>query len=248
MNSETHITDELAAYALNILDADEAAAVAAHLATCPVCRQELQTYQELVGLMATAVPSVAPPPTLKQQLMEDVRKEKPVDTAVSSKRPPASPPALTKTNRWSTLRDWFQQRPILQPVLLLLVAVLLVSNFQLRQRLAEADRPAGFGTVTLTSTEASEPGTGILIISADGMHGTLVVQDLPMLPETQTYQLWLIKDGHPTSGGVFNVNEDGYRAIWVGSVDPLASYTDFDLTLEPADGSAYPTGRTVLNN
>ncbi|MBK8903007.1 MAG: anti-sigma factor [Anaerolineaceae bacterium] len=251
MNIETHITDQLAAYALNILDADEAAEAAAHLESCPVCQQELQTYQELVGLMATAVPSVAPPLTLKQRLMHDIRQEKQVETVVPLQSPkPIVPPtsAPAKTRWWVTLRDWFQQRPILQPVLLLLVALLLVSNFQLRQRLAEADHPAGFGTVTLTSIAANDPGTGILIISADGMHGTLVVQELPVLPETQTYQLWLIKDGHPTSGGMFNVGEDGYHAIWVGSDDPLASYEDFALTIEPAEGSAYPTGSPVLNN
>ena len=246
MNSETHFTDQLAAYALNILDADDAAEVVAHLATCRVCQRELDTYQELVGLMAAAVPTVAPPPTLKQQLMQEIGQEKRVETAVL----PPTPPPITppKTSWWHTLRAWFQQRPILQPVLLLLVALLLVSNFQLRQRLAEADRPAGFGTVTLTGSAAAEAATGIIIISGNGLQGTLVVQDLPMLPETQAYQLWLIKDGHPTSGGVFNVNENGYRAVWVVSEDPLASYTDFDITLEPADGSAYPTGRTVLDD
>lgn len=249
MNSETHITDQLAAYALNILDANEAAEVGAHLETCPVCQQELQTYQELVGLMATAVPLATPPPNLKQRLMQEIHQKKRGETAV----PPQSPPPITqptpaKTSWWQTVRDWFQQRPVLQPVLLLLVALLLVSNFQLRQRLAEADRPAGFGTVTLTGSAETEAATGIIIISANGLQGTLVVQDLPILPETQAYQLWLIKDGHPTSGGVFNVNENGYRAVWVVSEDPLASYTDFDITLEPAGGSAYPTGRTVLDD
>jgi anti-sigma-K factor RskA len=248
MNSETHITDELAAYALNILDAEEAATVAAHLERCPVCQQELQTYQELIGLMAATVPTVMPPASLKQQLMHSINQEKRAATAVADPTPPSRPPTPTQTSWWHILRDWFQQRPILQPVLLLLVAVLLVSNFQLRQRLAEADRPAGFGTITLSGSAETAAATGLIIISGNGLQGTLVVQDLPMLPESQAYQLWLIKDGHPTSGGVFNVNENGYRAVWVVSEDPLASYTSFDITLEPADGSTYPTGRTVLND
>ncbi|MCA9953794.1 MAG: anti-sigma factor [Anaerolineales bacterium] len=247
MNIETHVTDQLAAYALNVLDADEAAEVAAHLAVCQVCQEELQAYQEVVGAMATAVPIIAPPPTLKQQLMHGIRQETRPETAVAPKAPP-SIAAPTQPSWWHNVRDWFQQRPILQPVLLLVVALLLVSNFQLRQRLADADRPAGFGTVTLAGSAETEAATGIIIISANGLQGTLVVQDLPVLPESQAYQLWLIKDGHYTSGGVFNVNENGYRAIWVVSEDPLASYTSFDVTLEPAGGSTYPTGNTVLDD
>lgn len=245
MKPETHITDQLAAYALNILDAPEAAEVAAHLSDCASCQQELEAYQELVGQLATAVPQLTPPATLKQQLMQEIRQEKKRETAVSAPPVATTPPAA---NWLATWRNWFQQRPILQPVLLLLVALLLISNFQLRQRLADADHPAGFGTVTLTGTEPDSPATGIIIISANGLQGTLVVQDLPILPETQTYQLWLIKNGQHTSGGEFNVNENGYRAIWVVSEDPLASYDDFDITLEPAGGSSYPTGKTVLDN
>lgn len=250
MNIETHVTDQLAAYALNVLDADEAADVAAHLATCRVCQQELHAYQAVVGALATAVPTIAPPATLKQQLMREIGQEPRWETAVTPPKtpPPIAPPAPAQPNWWHNMRRWFHQRPILQPVLLLVVALLLVSNFQLRQRLAEADRPAGFGTVTLTGSSETEAATGIIIISADGLQGTLVVQDLPVLPETQTYQLWLSKDGQHTSGGMFNVNENGYRAIWVVSEDPLASYTDFDVTLEPAGGSTYPTGRTVLDD
>ena len=83
MNIETHVTDQLAAYALNVLDADEAAEVAAHLAVCQVCQEELQAYQEVVGAMATAVPIIAPPPTLKQQLMHGIRQETRPETAVA---------------------------------------------------------------------------------------------------------------------------------------------------------------------
>lgn len=250
MNIETHVTDQLAAYALNALDADEAADVAAHLAVCRVCQEELQAYQEVVGAMATAVPTRTPPPTLKQQLMQEIRQGSRSETAVAPPKtpPPIAPSTPAQPGWWHNLRGWFQQRPILQPMLLLVVALLIVSNFQLRQRLAEADRPAGFGTVTLTGNSETAAATGIIIISADGLQGTLVVQDLPVLPETQTYQLWLIKDGRHTSGGVFNVNENGYRAIWVVSEDPLASYTSFDVTLEPAGGSSYPTGNTVLDD
>ena len=69
MNTENHITEQLAAFALNILDASEAAQVEAHLANCAVCQEELQAYQEVTGLLALALPTVTPPPSLKAQLL-----------------------------------------------------------------------------------------------------------------------------------------------------------------------------------
>ena len=243
MNAETHVTEQLAAYALGILTANEAAEAETHLATCLACQQELRAYQEAAGLIAFAAPTVTPPATLKEQLLQEVSGE--MNTAV----PTPSPKHITQTNSWlQNLRSWLQRRPVWQPVLVLALILLLISNFQLRQQLDEANTPADFGTVTLTGTEERTAARGILIISADGEHGTLVVQDLPMLPETQTYQLWLIKDGQRTSGALFNVAEDGYRAVWVQSPEPLGSYIDFDVTIEPAEGSVYPTGATVLDN
>ena len=242
MKPENHVTDQLAAYALNILDVAEAEQVAAHLATCSSCQETLHAYREVTGLLALAAPEVTPPATLKQRLLQDLR-EPDSATAVTPARP--SPSARSWLTRW---RRWFQKRPLWQPVLVLVLIILLISNFQLRQQLGDATNPAGFGTITLTGTEVSGAATGIIIISSDGEHGTLVVQDLPVLQETEAYQLWLVKEEQRTSGAVFNVDEDGYRAVWLQSPDPLASYERFGITIEPAGGSPGPTGDRVLGN
>ena len=239
MNSETHITEQLAAYALNMLDADEASQVEAHLLTCAACQQELQAYQEVTGLLTLALPTVTPATDLKAQLMQEIGETKTAkQTAVSTPKP-------RQKFSW---RNWFQKRPLWQPALVLVLILLLISNFQLRQRLDEAETPANFGTVILSGTEISARATGIIIISDDGEHGTLVVQNLPQLPESETYQLWLIKDGQRTNGGLFNVDEDGYRSLWVGAPEPLGSYQNFGVTIEPAAGSPGPTGEKVLGN
>ncbi len=235
MNSETHghINDQLAAYALNILDTPETAQIEAHLVACVACREELQAYQEVIGLLALTLPTAAPPPGLKGQLLQKIDAEQ-----------KGAQPARW----WRNWQGWFVKRPFWQPVLAVVLILLLISNWQLRQQLNDATTPANFGTVTLTGTEVYATATGILIISADGEHGTLVVQNLPVLPETEAYQLWLIKDGQRTSGALFNVAEDGYRAVWVQSPEPLSSYVNFGVTIEPADGSPGPTGNKVLGN
>jgi len=235
MKPDPHVTDQIPAYALNILAAAEAAEVAAHLTTCATCQAELQAYEALVGELAMAVPQVTLPSSLKTQLLQVIRV-------------PSAPASKPKTSWWSNWRNWFQKRPLWQPVLVVVLAFLLISNFQLRQRLDDAQTPANFGTVTLTGGEASASATGIIIISADGQHGTLVVQNLPTLPETKAYQLWLVKDGQRIDGGVFNVDDDGYRAYWVQAPEPLDSYENFGVTIEPVGGSPGPTGDKVLGN
>jgi len=88
---------------------------------------------------------------------------------------------------------------------------------------------------------------GMLVISKDGNYGTLIVENLPPLDQAYQYQLWLIKDGQRTSGGVFSVNEDGYGVLYVLSKKSLISYPSFGITVEPAGGSSSPTGDKVLS-
>lgn len=73
-----------------------------------------------------------------------------------------------------------------------------------------------------------------------------MVDGLPKLDESQQYQLWLIKDGERTSGGVFSVTSSGYGWVYVRTPDPLASYQAAGITIEPAGGSPGPTGDKVL--
>lgn len=239
ISSETHVTEQLAAYALNLLTDDEAAQVAAHLVICATCQAELDAYQEITGLLTLATPTVLPPATLKARLMQEIgAKEDGGETAVRVSAQPRQP------FNW---RGWFGRRTIWQPVLALALIILLISNFQLRQQLDDTRTPANFGTVTLSS-ETSTEATGLIIISGDGEYGTLIVQNLAQLPEAQAYQLWLIKDGQRTSGGLFNVSEDGYLAKIIYSPEPLAHYQNFGITIEPAEGSPGPTGEKVLGS
>ncbi len=85
-----------------------------------------------------------------------------------------------------------------------------------------------------------------MVISRDGEHGSLVVDGLPLLDESQQYQLWLIRDGVRTSGGVFSVYDEGYGLLKIDAPDPLISYQAAGITIEPAGGSPGPTGERVL--
>jgi hypothetical protein len=79
-------------------------------------------------------------------------------------------------------------------------------------RLTAAQQQA-LRTINLTGTDTAPGATGLLVVSLNGQHGTLVVDHLPDLNDQWQYQLWLIdSDGNRTSGGVFSVRQ-GY--VWV---------------------------------
>jgi anti-sigma-K factor RskA len=238
MRSEEHVLDLLPAYALNSLDVDETMGVAQHLATCNSCRLELRTYQDITGELSLAAPSAAPSPELKRRIMQQVQGKE------------ASRNTVARTPWWNRLASLLtRSAPVWGAVSLVLVLVLGVSSLVMWQRLnrIETAASAGFIKVTLQSTAKTPQAVGMLVISKDGNYGTLIVENLPPLDQAYQYQLWLIKDGQRTSGGVFSVNEDGYGVLYVLSKKSLISYPSFGITVEPAGGSSSPTGDKVLS-
>ena len=64
------VHDLTAAYALDALDAEEAREYESHLATCKECQEELARLGSAAGALAFAVESPAPPPDLRQRILD----------------------------------------------------------------------------------------------------------------------------------------------------------------------------------
>lgn len=239
MKLQEHVNDLIPAYALDILDEGEMMQVSEHLADCPACREELRSYQAVTDQLALAAPMAEPPPALKQKLMDQVQRRM---QAVEPARLEQTP------SFWQRLVSIFgRTAPAWGLASLALVLALAASNLLLWRQMGQitASQPE-MRVIKLTSANTGTPANGLIVISTDGNHGTLVVDDLPTLPETEEYQLWLVRDGKRASGGTFSVSKDGYGSLWVHSPEPLASYTSFGITVEPAGGSPGPTGSKVL--
>lgn len=240
MSSDSHITQLLPAYALGCLDEADAVLVSEHLAACADCWAELSAYQAVVGDLALVILTAEPPPNLKRRLLEHTH---------SSRREEF---AQSQTTWWGQLIRLMQRTsPAWGAAGLVLIVALVIGNVWLWRQVSrpqEVTQPGVLRTIPLAGTETAPQATGLIVISADGEHGTLVVDGLAALDQDQQYQLWLIQDGERTNGGVFSVNPEGYGSLWVESPQPLSSYSAFGITIEPEGGSTGPTGDKVLGS
>ena len=232
MLNDIHVLESIPAYVLGSLEEDETRLVAEHLSSCYLCRKELEDYQDIADQLLFALPSVTPPEKLKSRLVERVQ-------GLNHKRVP-QPPISRLPGRLV---------PVGAIAGLLLILLLAVSNLLLWRQAQNSEvftGPLGMRAIALQNTEAAPEASGIVIVSADGKNGVLVVDKLVELPENQEYQVWLERDSTETSGGVFAVDEDGYRGMRINAPESLLSYTSVQVTIEPEGGSATPTGPQVL--
>jgi len=232
-----HVVDLIPGYVLDCLNEEEKQQVAEHLSQCVSCQTELDSYRRIVDELHEAVPLAEPPSELKHKILLGVQPKRTPEKANEVK------PAWQRF--WTKLQSG---APVWAYASFALVMILAASNLWMLQRVnrLETTSQAEFNMVKLTGTDKAPNATGLLVMGHDGNMGTLVVDSLPALDETQQYQLWLIKDGQRNSGGVFSVSRDGYGALAINSSQPLKDFPAFGITIEPTGGSPGPTGDKVM--
>lgn len=239
-NNINHITELIPAYALDSLDPEDRLIADEHLNECEICKAELRTFTEVVGELAYSVQPVEPRSILKRQIIDQL-------------------PSKRNSDRKGVRESWWQRivnfsrkmTPVWAIASFLLIIFLGASNFALRDEVNNfiAEHEAvNLPVINLNGTDVKPDALGVIVVSEDGSHGTLIVDGLPILDESRQYQLWLIEDGTRVSGGVFSVSEDGYGSLWVGSPEKLSSFSAFGITIEPYGGSLGPTGEKVLGS
>ena len=234
MIDDKHVIDQLPAYALGSLENEEAIQVSDHLSVCSECQSELETYQTVAAQLALAGVESNPPPSLKNNLFDQLQI-----------------PQTTKSRDDGKERQWLAPRvfTVWSLVSLFLILALAVGSIFMWQRinqLEQSARPGGMYSCALIGTEILPQAAGYLIVGADGRNGAVIVDKLPLLDADKEYQLWLIKDGEFTSGALLAVDEMGYGGRRVSAPDNLLTYTAVSMTVEPAGGSPNPTGEVVL--
>lgn len=235
------ILDLIPGYALGSLDADDLQLVTRHLQDCPVCRQDVQAYQETVASLAMAAPQYAPSPALKSRLMQKIDQQ----------GAPTNPQQDGWVGLFKALSAWFSSPVgvVAGALAVLMVIALGVNNLVLWSQVRELQSLAAqqeLRLVQLSGTTHAPNASGYIVFNPNQSSGKLIVENTPGLSQTQQYQLWLIKDGKRTSGGVFSVNESGSTTHIIRAEKPLDSFQAFGITVEPRGGSPAPTGIKVM--
>jgi anti-sigma-K factor RskA len=230
MNSN-HPNDLLPGFALGCLDESEKEQVHRHLSTCAKCQAEVAGYGRVVDHLALGAIPAAPPASLRRNLLNNL------------------PPKIASRS-WveSIVRAWPRLAPISAVCGLVLIVILAASNVILwhHRMLEHRSVLLDSQVVTLRATPSAPGASGLLVMSPDAGTALLVVSNLPSLAADRQYQLWLIKDGHRTSGGIFSVSQTGDGRLEVTAASPINSFDAFGITIEPFGGSSAPTGSKVL--
>ena len=214
MNEHDEIADLLGAYALDAVDADEAATVEAHLAVCPRCAAEVADHREVAAMLAH---SGAPAPEGLWTRISASLEEAPPEMDLRLPRPAPAPGDevvdLAERRRRRVPR-WLPGAAVAAA----LVVVALVTGVLVSQD----DDPAGDrsdqfaapdledvardvmndgeATKVMLSSPEGEMETQVAL-GADGS-GYLMGNTLPALDDSQTYQLWGITGDLVVSLGV----------------------------------------------
>lgn len=92
-------------------------------------------------------------------------------------------------------------------------------------------------TIPLLGVEKHPDMKAVVYFQRDSKEVYLALENLPVAPKDQQYQLWAIVDGKPISLGVFN--QDSGAAMQ--KMTPVNSAQAFAITLEKRGGSTVPT-------
>jgi len=222
-----HPLDDLAAYALGVLDPEETARVDAHLTSCASCRTEARAFAETAWTIAEAQGRDAPG-RLRAAILARAR-------AQDAARPSRS--------LFGSLR---RPVPLFVPVALAALLVVALVGYGGARR--DADRYAavvaqtvGAKVVPLAATGAVGGVRGSLVIPANGAAPYLIL-DLPPAPAGKTWEAWVIRGDTPVRAGI--TDERGLVTLTLSA--PVAAGDTVAVTPEPAGGLDAPTGTPVL--
>jgi len=213
-------------------------------------------------LMAAAAKAAPLPETITSTEHRD-KPHTPANSAVASIAPlnPAERAPNHSGNR-PRLPRWTW--PLAAAVILLVLSnvywLVRVNGINNELSMAEAKTPVAVATtapalvvnttstlrwVHLPASDQSGKASAYLMWNAESKIGLLYVHDFPVLPNGQTYQLWLTRGTEHLSVGTFTVDQNGKGAL-LFSTQSIDQYTWARITTEPKAGSDTPDGTVVV--
>jgi anti-sigma factor RsiW len=243
------IAEFLGAYALNAVDADEAAVIQAHVDECPRCAAELAQHREVAALLANAGSDASV--ELWDQIaarLDPPGDPPPAATVIDAALAGALPRRQSQRHRRLRWSATGAIAAVAAAVIALLALQVGHLDTQINQgdvssaaRAALSDPRAR--TVTLTSTSQPATTTARIVVLPSGA-GYMINDQLHPLAADETYQLWGVERGRTISLGLLGDNPTDV-AFTEGNATPIAVYA---VTVEHAGGVVSSTHTPVAES
>lgn len=229
---EADRVDELiAGHALHALSEEDERELEEHLRRSSQARERLTAFEEAAAALAYDVDAPAPPPALRDRILEQARAAERPATVVPLRR------------RWVA--------PALGAAAALAAGVAIglgiwgsgVSSSLSKERAAAARQDEALALFAEPGSSRFDVSgaTGTLVV-APGGEAALVLTGLDPAPAGKTYEVWVIEDETPAAAGLF---VGGGRSV-VPLTRPVPAGATVAVTVEDAGGVDAPTGQPVV--
>jgi anti-sigma-K factor RskA len=242
--------DDVAAYALGALPANDVRRVREHMAGCAECRDEYRALAATVATIGVSAESEhGPSDLLKARIMQRVRSEAVKPSIHERARPPRAPV-------WPAY--------LVAAAALVIALLSSVSNISLTGKLHQAEaelarttsrsiglsqdlavQRATIADIADSASKHYDVSSGQVVTDAGRVY--IALHDLPEPPHGKVYQAWSLPKGSEkmVPSVTFVPDAHGIAVIGLPSVDARIT-TAVAVSVEPDGGSKAPTSKPVF--
>ncbi|MDQ2852089.1 MAG: anti-sigma factor [Actinomycetota bacterium] len=229
----THI--DVVGYALNAVDDLERVRYERHLRECSECREEVAEMNEVTAMLALDAPEVTPSAALRVNLLEQIQNV-----------PQDAPQDIRATHSAQASRSGRGRRALIG---LVAAAAIVVGGASVAKVAPWSNSSSSTTNAAARIAKAPDAvrktapfrgGTITVVMSRSMNQAVATLDKVAAAGDKTTYQGWYIKSDGPTSAGVLMPSGQSVLA------SKLSGASEFDITIEPAGGSAVPTNPPIL--
>jgi anti-sigma-K factor RskA len=239
------------AYAMDAVAEPDRARFERHLAGCESCRQEIRGLWEATAALSSAA-AVEPSAAFREAALRAAAQTRQLPPAVTS-APVGWAAARGRGRRWLRMGGWRSRLAVSLAGALAAVAVAAgVVTYGMQDRLDQAQQHDHAVVAVLTAPDATmlrarvrTGGMAMVVMSHHERALVFTAADLRLLPDAQSYELWLMGPGGSRPAGMVSGSPHGGMAGPI-VVSGLKAGDSVGLTVEPAGGSARPTSPPIV--
>lgn len=235
----------IAGYVLGNLSPKEAEELRLLLIEHPELATEVHRLQEVLEVMPYALPEVAPPPHLRSTLLEAASAD---SVGVASPRASENPNPVSRGRLRGSPLLWSN---IIGSVAAILAIAFGLDNYHIKQQVVwQKDvismlQQPDTQLVSLKGMDQASAASGSIVMTPGEPKAVLILQNLPVLPKGQSYQLWAVVNNEKIPWGQFNASKHGKVFVKL-SMPSNSQITTLVVTVEVSPTPTSPAGPMVM--